>query len=52
MTEWINPRYASLVRAWRDTQTQAGNQDATAPQRGFIWPGRETPEAPPTSGDE
>lgn len=52
MTEWINPRYASLVRSWRDAQTQAGDEGVTTPRRGFIWPGSEAPEAPPASGDE
>ena len=52
MTEWINPRYASLVRTWRDAQAQARSERVTPPRRGFVVPGREAPEAPPAGGDE
>lgn len=48
MAEWINPRYAALVEAWRDAQEDSGRDD-TSPVRGFIFPDddRDAPPAGP-----
>ncbi|WP_275559250.1 hypothetical protein [Streptomyces sp. 5-6(2022)] len=38
--EWINPKYADLVKAMRQAQAEASQQDPpeTSPVRGFIVP--------------
>ncbi|MBW8090624.1 MULTISPECIES: hypothetical protein [Streptomyces] len=38
--EWINPKYADLVKAMRQAQAEAARQDPpeTSPVRGFIVP--------------
>ncbi|MBI0299301.1 hypothetical protein JBE04_33805 [Streptomyces sp. PRKS01-29] len=38
--EWINPKYADLVKAMRQAQAKASRQDPpeTRPVRGFIVP--------------
>lgn len=36
MAEYVNPKYASLVRAWREAQQQAAKTGRTAPVRGFV----------------
>lgn len=34
--EYVNPKYAALVRALRESQQQAARTGATVPVRGFI----------------
>ncbi|MET7761690.1 hypothetical protein ABZS71_06500 [Streptomyces sp. NPDC005393] len=38
--EWINPKYADVVKAMRQAQAEASQQDppVTQPVRGFVVP--------------
>ncbi|MFJ8231463.1 hypothetical protein ACIQ9E_16140 [Streptomyces sp. NPDC094448] len=36
--EWIDPRYAELVAAWRRAQRSTGNNSHQRPIKGFIVP--------------
>lgn len=38
MTEWTNPRYVALVKAWRDAQDDESEEGAGSKVRGFILP--------------
>lgn len=38
MSEWIDPRYAALVAAWKRTQRPASRDPEPKPGRGFIVP--------------
>ena len=39
MSEWIDPRYAELVAAWkRARQPDSRNPQETRPERGFVIP--------------
>jgi hypothetical protein len=38
MSEWIDPRYADLVAAWKSTQQPNSRDPAPKPVRGFIIP--------------
>lgn len=38
MAEYVNPKYAALVRAMREAQQQAARSGSTVPVRGFIVP--------------
>jgi hypothetical protein len=41
VAEYVNPKYATAVRALREAQQQAARRSATVPVRGFIT----TPQA-------
>lgn len=36
MAEYVNPKYAALVRAMREAQQQAAKTGSTVPVRGFV----------------
>jgi hypothetical protein len=38
MSEWINPRYADLVAAWKRAQQPQSRDPEPKPARGFIIP--------------
>ncbi|MGX1852468.1 hypothetical protein [Streptomyces sp. NPDC055299] len=38
MTEWTNPRYAALVKAWHDAQDEEREEGTGFKVRGFILP--------------
>jgi hypothetical protein len=38
MTEWTNPRYAALVKAWRDAQNEELEEGVGLKVRGFVLP--------------
>ncbi|WP_333736360.1 hypothetical protein [Streptomyces sp. IBSBF 2806] len=38
MSEWIDPRYAELVEAWKRTQQPQSRDPQPQPKRGFIVP--------------
>lgn len=38
MSEWIDPRYAELVAAWRRTQEPDSRDPQERPVRGFVIP--------------
>jgi hypothetical protein len=38
MSEWIDPRYAELVAAWKRTQQPQPRDPQPQPKRGFIVP--------------
>ncbi|MFJ5027771.1 hypothetical protein ACIQB5_06680 [Streptomyces sp. NPDC088560] len=38
MSEWIDPRYAKLVAAWKRTQQPDSRDPEARPVRGFIVP--------------
>ncbi|MFE2073741.1 hypothetical protein [Streptomyces misionensis] len=37
-SEWIDPRYAEMVAAWRATQLPTSRDPEPRPARGFIIP--------------
>ncbi|MFE2075272.1 hypothetical protein [Streptomyces misionensis] len=37
-SEWIDPRYAQLVAAWREAQQPTSRDPKPRPTRGFIVP--------------
>ncbi len=47
--EWINPKYADLVKAMRQAQANASRQDPPdfRPVRGFVVPGTGTADPLP-----
>lgn len=40
MAEWIDPRYAELVAAWRRTQRPESRDPEPKPARAFIVPSK------------
>ncbi|WP_263981134.1 hypothetical protein [Streptomyces naphthomycinicus] len=38
MTEWIDPRYAKVVAAWKRAQQPDSRNPEPQPRRGFIIP--------------
>ncbi|MFJ9020819.1 hypothetical protein ACIRPU_12665 [Streptomyces sp. NPDC102259] len=38
MSEWIDPRYAEVVAAWKRTQQPQSRDPQPQPKRGFIVP--------------
>ncbi|MCX4581979.1 hypothetical protein [Streptomyces sp. NBC_01481] len=38
MAEWIDPRYAELVAAWKRAQTPDARDPQPRPVRGFVLP--------------
>lgn len=38
MSEWIDPRYAELVKAWKRAQQPGSRDPEPKPVRGFIVP--------------
>lgn len=38
MAEWIDPRYAELVAAWKRAQTPESRAPEPRPMRGFVTP--------------
>lgn len=36
MQEWTDPRYAEVVKAWRETQLPGSRDPEEPPARGFI----------------
>ncbi|WP_262986962.1 hypothetical protein [Streptomyces sp. FBKL.4005] len=40
MSEWIDPRYADLVAAWKRAQQPDSCDPESKPERGFIIPSK------------